>query len=84
METSCCLQPLPQFYFKGSLLTIRFICHELSGRDSTYLCSYLHKDPILIILMKMHFFLLICLDSGVKVTAGISEGISAGYHLRDE
>lgn len=86
METSCCLQPLPPFYFKGSLLILRFICNELSGQDSACLCSYLHENLSLIILMKMemHFFLLLSLDSGVKVTAGISERISAGYHLHDE
>lgn len=86
METSCCLQPLTPFYFKGSLLILRFICNELSGQDSACLCSYLHENLSLIILMKMemHFFLLLCLDSGVKGTAGISERISAGYHLHDE
>lgn len=80
METSCYFQPLPWFSFKGSLLPIRFICNELSGLDSTCQCRYLNEDLILIVLIKveMHFFLLISLDSIVKVTADISERISLG------
>lgn len=82
METSCYFHPLPQFSFKGSLLLIRFICNELSELDYTSLYSYLNEDLILILLIKMemHFFLLVSLDSVVKVTAGISKRILLGIN----